>query len=162
MSKSNSLSGQRDDQFLRTARVLEIVQQIAVAPGRWSRRSLAEHHEISERMIQKDLELIRYRLGLKLEHNGEGYAFPRLPHLPTTSYSFSEAVALLTAARADQALPGVNSDELAAAIARLESMFPNELVTILREATEQLPRKAVKPHRRLGWTPLVIQQKGMY
>jgi len=148
MPKLNFLPSHRDDQIRRTARVLEIIQQIAVAPGRWSRRSLAEHHEISERMIQKDLELIRYRLGLKLEHDGETYSFERLPHLPTTNYSFSEALALLTAARSAQTLPGVNSAELAAAIARLESTFPNELVPVLREATEQLPRKAVKPHRQ--------------
>jgi proteasome accessory factor B len=148
MPKLNFLPSQRDNQIRRTARVLEIIQQIAVAPGRWSRRSLAGHHEISERMIQKDLELIRYRLGLKLEHDGETYSFERLPHLPTTNYSFSEALALLTAARSAQTLPGVNSAELAAAIARLESIFPNELVPVLREATEQLPRKAVKPHRQ--------------
>jgi len=139
---------QRDDQIRRTARILEIIQQIAVAPGRWSRRSLARYHEISERMIQKDLELIRIRLGLKLEHDGETYSFPRLPHLPTTNYSFSEALALLTAARSAQTLPGINSAELAAAIARLESIFPNELVPVLREAMEQLPRRAVKPHRQ--------------
>ena len=113
-------------------------------------------------MIQKDLELIRYRLGLKLEHDGETYSFERLPHLPTTNYLFSEALALPTAARSAQTLPGVNSAELAAAIASLESIFPNELAPVLREATEQLPRKAVKPHRQLGCTPLVIQQKGMY
>jgi predicted DNA-binding transcriptional regulator YafY len=138
----------RDDQTRRTARVLEIIQQIAVAPGRWSRHSLAQHHEISERMIQKDLELIRYRLGLNLNHDGSGYSFDRLPHLPTATYSFSEALALLIAARTAQVSAGVNSTELAAAIARLESIFPDELRPMLREATEQLPRTADKSHRQ--------------
>ncbi len=144
----------RDNQIRRTARVLEIIQQIATAPGHWSRRKLAEYHEIGERMIQKDLEIIRYRLGLQLKHDGIGYAFERLPHLPTTNYSFSEAIALLTAARSAQALPGVNSSELAAAIARLESIFPDELRPILREATEQLPRKAVRELRQAMLTLL--------
>lgn len=140
--------GGRDEQIRRTARVLEIIQQIATAPGYWSRKRLSERHQIGERMIQKDLELIRYRLGLSLAHDGAGYSFERLPHLPTTTYSFAEALALLAAARAAQALPGINSAELAAAIARLESIFPDELRATLREATEQLPRRAVKAHRQ--------------
>ncbi|MGH2538790.1 MAG: helix-turn-helix transcriptional regulator [Candidatus Promineifilaceae bacterium] len=138
----------RDNQIRRTGRVLEIVQQIAREPGRWSRRDLAEHHEVSERMIQKDLELVRYRLGLLLIHDGAAYSFDRLPNLPTTNYSFGEAVALLMAARAAQAIPGVNSAELAAAIARLESIFPDDLRPKLREATQQLPQKAVRAHRQ--------------
>ncbi|MEW5987702.1 MAG: WYL domain-containing protein [Chloroflexota bacterium] len=154
MEEGTVASGGRDDQIRRTARVLEVIQQIAVAPGRWSRRALAAHHEVSERMIQKDLELVRYRLGLKLVHDGVGYSFERLPQLPTTAYSFGEALALLAAARAAQALPGVNSAELAAAIARLESIFPDEWRPLLREATEQLPRRAVKAHRQAMLTLL--------
>jgi predicted DNA-binding transcriptional regulator YafY len=87
-------------------------------------------------MIQKDLELVRYRLGLELLHDERGYSFQRIPQLPTTVYSFPEALALLTAARLAQAFPGVNSGELAAAIARLESIFPDELRPWLRQACE--------------------------
>jgi predicted DNA-binding transcriptional regulator YafY len=138
----------RDEQTRRIARVLEIIQQIASAPGRWTRRTLAEHHEIGERMIQKDLELIRIRLGLKLTRQGGGYVFQRLPHLPTPTYIFSEALALLVAARAAQVIPGVNSAELAAAIARLESIFPDELRPLLKEAAEKLPLHATGSHRQ--------------
>jgi predicted DNA-binding transcriptional regulator YafY len=139
---------QRDEQSRRTGRVLEIIQFIATAPGHWTRKSLAAHYEISERMIQKDLELVRYKLGLELLHDENGYSFERLPHLPMTVYSFPEALALLTAARLAQAFPGVNSSELAAAIARLESIFPDELRPWLRQASEQLPRQAVRAHRQ--------------
>lgn len=139
----------REEQIHRIARVLEIIQQIASAPGRWTRRSLAEYHEIGERMIQKDLTLIRRRLGLKLDRRQQGgYAFERLPHLPTTAYQFSEALALLMAARAAQAVPGVNSAELAAAIARLESIFPDELCPFLKEAAQRLPQRATRAHRQ--------------
>jgi predicted DNA-binding transcriptional regulator YafY len=127
---------------------LEIIQQIAVAPHHWSRRDLARHHEISERMIQKDLELIRFRLGLSLAHENGTYCFERLPHLPTAAYSFSEALALLAAARAAQAIPGINSAELAAAIGRLEALFPVEIIRLAREATDTLPRRASKAHRQ--------------
>jgi predicted DNA-binding transcriptional regulator YafY len=147
MVKTGAFPG-RDDQIRRTARILEIVQQISISPGRWSRASLARHHEISERMIQKDIEIIRIRLGLKLIHDGQGYSFEYLPRLPTTTYSFSEALSLLAAARLAQAAPGVNSSELAAAIARLESIFPEELRPFMREATEQLPRTATRSQRQ--------------
>lgn len=147
-------AGGKDDQIRRTARILEIIQQISIDPGQWSRRRLAKYHEISERMIQKDIELIRIRLGLALEHDGNAYYFTRIPHLPTTTYNFGEALALLTAARTAQALPGVNSADLAAAIARLQSLFPDQLQPLLREAAEQLPVRATKTHRQTMLTLL--------
>ncbi len=148
MTRRLAPAGGRDEQIRRTARILDIIQQIATQPGRWTRKKLAECHEVSQRMIQKDLELVRVRLGLPIEREQGGYSFKRLPQLPTASYSFSEAVALLSAARLAQAVPGVNSVELAAAIARLEVIFPDELRPLLREATDQLPRHAVKTHRQ--------------
>lgn len=148
MVKREIPSGGRDNQIRRTARILEIIQQIATQPSQWNRKRLANHYEISERMITKDLEIIRVRLGLPLKFDGQGYTFLRLPHLPTTTYSLSEAIAMVTAARLAQAVPGVNSTELAAAIARLESIFPDELRPLLREATDQLPRYAIKSHRQ--------------
>ncbi len=132
----------------RTSRILEIVQLVAIKPRHYRRADLAKRFEISERMIQKDLEIIRHGLKLELCHDGDGYYFDRLPHLPTTVYSFSEALALLAAARAAQAIPGINSAELAAAIARLEALFPAEIGRLAREATEALPRRAVKAHRQ--------------
>jgi len=139
----------RDNTIRRTARVLEIIQQIATRPHYWSRRTLADYHEIGERMIQKDLEIIRYRLGLSLQHEDGTYYFERLPQLPVATYSFSEALALLAAARAAQAIPGINSAELAAAIARLESLFPAGMGRLLRDALEKLPRRAVRRQEML-------------
>ncbi|MGQ9841738.1 MAG: helix-turn-helix transcriptional regulator [Anaerolineae bacterium] len=138
----------------RTARILEIVQLIAIRPRYFRRADLAQRFEISERMIQKDLEIIRHGLKLMLYNDGDGYYFERLPQLPTTTYSFAEALALLAAARAAQAIPGVNSAELAAAIARLEALFPAELGRLAREATETLPRRAAKAHRQAMLTLL--------
>lgn len=160
MERENTLEtriapqGGRDDQIRRTARVLEIIQQIAVAPGHWSRKTLAEHHEIGERMIQKDLTLIRYKLGLNIEHDDGCYSFVRLPHLPTLTYSFNEALALISAIRAAQTVPGINSADLAAAVARLESIFPSELRSVLREATDQLPIQATRAGRHTMLTLL--------
>lgn len=140
--------GRRSEETKRAARILEIVQSIAAAPHRYSRSDLAKRFEISDRMIQNDLQIIRHGLKLSLLHDGEHYYFEQLPHLPTTTYSFTEGVALLMALRIAQAIPGVNSTELAAAIARLESIFPVEFNPILRQATERLPRQAEKNHRQ--------------
>ena len=132
----------------RTSRILEIVQMIALHPCKYRRRDLAERFEVSERMIQKDLDIVRHDLRLSLCNDGEGYYFDQLPRLPTTAYSFTEALALLTAARAAQAVPGVNSAELAAAIARLETLFPADLRPMLRESTERLPVSAYRSDRQ--------------
>jgi len=148
MAPMNIAPGQRGEETRRTARVLDMIQQIAVAPHRWTRRSLAEHYEMSERQIQKDLQIIRHKLLLSLCHDADGYYFEHLPRLPTTSYTFSEALALVLAARAAQAMPGVNSAELAAAIARLESLFPPDFSPLLRQAADRLPQSASAPHRQ--------------
>ncbi len=141
MNDSDDLDSRREE-TKRTARILELIQIIALRPCEYSRRRLAERFEVSERMIQKDLEMIRHGLKLSLCNEGNGYFFEQLPHLPTTFYSFTEALALLTAARTAQVIPGVNSAELAAAIARLEPLFPTEFRQMLRQATEQLPAAA--------------------
>jgi predicted DNA-binding transcriptional regulator YafY len=138
----------RDNQIRRTARILEIVQQITLSPQYWTRKKLAGHHEISERMIQKDLEIIRVRLGLPLETERSGYYFTHLPHLPSTLFSFSEAISLLSAARAAQVMPGVNSSELAVAISRLESIFPENIRKLLNESLSHFPKSDPKMHRQ--------------
>jgi predicted DNA-binding transcriptional regulator YafY len=65
----------------RLARVLQIVAAIATEPGRWTRTDLAERFDISERMITKDLSIIRRALGLALGHEEPdgGYYFVREP-----------------------------------------------------------------------------------
>ena len=85
--------------------------------------------------------------------NGTSF-FQRLPRVPTSVYPLPEALALLMAARAAQAIPGVNSAELAAAIARLESIFPPSLGHLVQEAIDELPRRAMKGHRQTMLTLL--------
>lgn len=148
MGKRIAPISQRDNQTKRVARVLRIIQQINNRPNFWNRKALASHYEVSERSITSDLELIRIKLGLDLKHNGKTYYFADLPKLPDLTYSFGEALALITAARMAQSVPGINSADLAAAIARLESMFPDQLRPLLHEATESLPNQADRSHRQ--------------
>ncbi len=142
------MTEERDNLTRRTGRVLKIIQQISGTPRYWTRQRLARHYEISERMITKDLEMMRINLGFKVKSDGEGYYFVDLPQMPTTNFSLPEAIALLTAARTAQAIPGINSGELATAIARLESIFPDDMRPYLRDVLDRLPRSAEGTHRQ--------------
>ncbi len=122
----------RPNRDRRIGRVLNIIQLITLQPGYWTRKKLSEHYQRSERMIGKDLELIRDSLGFSLLTDEDGYYFENLPKLPAARFSFSEASALLIAARSAQAFPGVNNSELAAAVSRLQMIFPEQFRPYLK------------------------------
>jgi len=136
---------------------------IAAHPQRYLRRNLAAHFEVSERMIQKDLDLIRNGLRLPLMHDAKGYYFEQMPRLPALQYTFPEALALLLAVQAAQHVFGIGSGELAAAIARLEALFPAEFAPILKQYGRRQPAAVRGTHRqemltRLNWA-LIEQRK---
>jgi predicted DNA-binding transcriptional regulator YafY len=112
----------------RIARILEMVWRISREPRRWTRAALATEFEISERMVTQDIQLIRHGLGFDLKSSyGEGYYFTHLPNLPAVSYSLPEALALILAAQSARQLSGISQADLAAAIARLASVIPEDL-----------------------------------
>lgn len=152
MTVANQLmSSERPDEFRRVARILEIIQYIATRPGWWKRKTLAERYELSERQIQKDLDIIRHRLGLPLIHDGTGYTFERIPKLPSVQYTFPEALSLLLAMQSAQEVSGIGSPDLAAAIARLQSIFPPEFSALIAQINRQstLPTQRTKRHQTL-------------
>src|SRR5438067_1080388 len=100
----------------RTARLLDLIWRISSAPRQWSRRRLAEHCQVSERQITKDLEVLRHGLRFAIQRSPEGYYFEQVPRLPTASFAFEEALALLLATRAGGRLAGVDGEALAAAV----------------------------------------------
>ncbi len=87
---------------------------------------------MSERQITKDLDILRHGLRFPIQRSGDGYYFEQIPRLPTVSFSFEEALALLLAVRAGGTLAGVDGESLSAAIGRLESLLPRELRAVLR------------------------------
>lgn len=67
----------RTAELRRVVRILRIMQAIAIAPGRWQRADLAAQHQVSERMITKDLAALR-AIGLPVANAGgkeAGYYF---------------------------------------------------------------------------------------
>lgn len=136
------------EELKRTSRILEIVLMIAAAPERYTRKALAERFELSERMIGKDIDIIRNGLKLSLISTRNGYYFERTPTLPTLQYSFAEALALFTAVQAAQQISGTSSAELAAAVARLEALFPQQVASLLRQVRKPPPMTAQRKHRQ--------------
>lgn len=112
----------------RLARIIDIISRIHNQPRRWTRQRLAGHYEISERMINQDLSVIRDDLNFSLRSaRGLGYYFESIPQLPAVSYSLPEAVALVLAAQSARQVGGISQQNLAAAIARLNSVIPKEI-----------------------------------
>lgn len=116
----------------RISRILELIQIITAGPGRYRRRDLAARFEISERMVQKDLEVIRHGLKLALGRSTEGYRFDDLPRLPAVGFSFAEAVSLLLAVEAARRNTGIGTADLEAAVTRLRGLFPPEFARHVR------------------------------
>lgn len=138
----------KDEELKRTARILEIVQLIAVRPRRYRVRDLAERFERSERTIKKDLDIIRHGLRLALTPSRDGYYFEDFPQLPAIYYSFTEALALLQAAQVARHVSGIDSADLAAAIARLEQLFPTEFRQLLGTLTQRPQMTVQRQHRQ--------------
>lgn len=148
MSHNLTELGQGYEEEKRAARILQIIQMITAAPKRYLRRDLAAHFGISERMIQKDLQVVRYGLNLSLSHARDGYYFEEVPQLPALRYTFTEALALLLAVQAARQISGIGSAELAAAAARLEALFPEEFAPLLRQVASPPARTAQRDHRK--------------
>lgn len=141
--------GRALEETKRISRIVDITHRIAVNPRRFLRRDLAAEFEVSERMIQKDLDIIRHGLRLHLEHTPQGYFFEQSPRLPALALSFAEALALLLAIRTAQQVSGVCSADLKAAVARVEALFPPEFAIALRHAAQSGQNSSVSgDHRR--------------
>ncbi|MBA3534911.1 MAG: WYL domain-containing protein [Ardenticatenales bacterium] len=140
--------GRSLEETKRVSRILELVQMIAISRKRYLRRDLADHFEISERTIQKDLDVIRHGLKLSLVHSQEGYYFEEFPQLPTLQFSFAEALALLLVVQAAQQVSGIGATELAPAVARLKTLFPQEFAHLLHHIIAQPMITVRKEHRQ--------------
>ena len=103
----------REQEIRRTSRILQIINRIAMRPGRCRAKDLAQHFEVSDRTIKKDLQIIRHGLRLALRSSRQGYYFEETPQLPAVAYSFTEALALVQAAQVSRQVAGISSADLA-------------------------------------------------
>lgn len=137
-----------DEDIKRISRILQLIQVIAAAPRRCSRRDLADRFGVSERMITKDLDIIRHGLRLDLQRTPTGYYLREAPRLPMVQYSFGEALALLNAVQLARRLGGAGGGDLVAAVARLQALFAPEFMPLLHQLDRPLPQTAQGKHRQ--------------
>ena len=141
-------AGRAIEELKRISRILEIIQMIAVFPKRYRRKDFANRYEISERMIGKDIQVIRHGLRLALQSSSQGYYFESIPNLPAVQFSMSEGLSLLMALRAAQRLSGTGSPELTAAVTRMESLFPADFAPFFRSLSTPPVMTAHGKHRQ--------------
>ncbi|RPF46640.1 putative DNA-binding transcriptional regulator YafY [Thermodesulfitimonas autotrophica] len=141
-------SGRPLEELKRVSRILELIHILTVSPRRYRRCDLAARFGVSERTIQKDLDIIRHGLKLPLVRSLQGYYFEKTPLLPVLQFTFSEALALLLAVQAARHVSGAGSPELAAALNRLAALFPPEFGTLLRQAASLPAVTAQREHRQ--------------
>lgn len=136
------------EEMKRVSRILETVQMITLNPSRYRRRDLAARFEVTERTIQKDLDVIRHGMKLPLLHSPKGYSLEKTPKLPLIHFSFAEALTLFLAVQAARQIPGIELSELAAVVARLEAIFPLEFASFLRKIIHKPFISVNGKHRR--------------
>ena len=144
----------RDEEIKRTSRILQTIHLIALRPRRYRAKDLAHHFEIGERMIKKDLQIVRHGLRLSLRPSSEGYYFAETPQLPSVAYSFTEALALVQAVQVSRQVTGISSSDLAAAVARLIALFPPEFSSFLQRLSHR-PRITVERKHRQEMLQLI-------
>lgn len=137
----------------RVGRLLDTIVRIQTRPKAWTRKALAQAYEISERRVQEDLDILVHRLRLPLAHCRTGYYFTDIQVLPSVVFTFGEAVALLLSASVGRNMAGVDSAELAAALARLKDAFPADLQRLVHTLDVPGESAAISEGRRqmLEW-----------
>ncbi len=135
----------------RISRILELLSLVDAHPQRYGRKELAERFQVSARMIQKDLEVIRHGLKLPIQCSRQGYVLLSPPGLSPARFTFGEALALFQAVQVARCSSGADSAQLEAAVKRLESQFPQELIPLLKNlvSCEQI-RRSGNTHQEIS------------
>lgn len=129
-----SREDRRLEETKRISRVLRMVQIISAQPRSWTRKKLAQEFEMSERMVDNDLQLIRHGLRYELRRGNGGYFFEEAPVLKPVALTVPEALALILAAQGARQTGTVDGAIIASALTRLEGGLPPRIVPYLRRA----------------------------
>ncbi len=134
--------GRKAEATKRLARVLRIAGRITSQPHYWRRPHLAAAFEVSERSIDRDLEMLR-GLGYEITHSKtDGYAFARTPALPPVLFSLPDVLALTLAAELARDSGDVDTASLGAALAHLLNTLPKAGRPLLQRELERREKDA--------------------
>jgi predicted DNA-binding transcriptional regulator YafY len=142
----------------RISRVLRIITLISARPRHWTRAALAQRFEVSERMIEKDLELIRHGLAYELDRSPQGYFFSREPAVQPLHLATAEALSLVLAAQQSLMTGTADRAALSAALARLEDALPPAVARHARLAAHETSATLEAPAQDRSHALLAIEQ----
>jgi predicted DNA-binding transcriptional regulator YafY len=100
---------------------------------------------VSERTIDKDLELVRHGLGYELARTATGYVFMREPAIQSLQLSTAEALALVLAAQQSLQTGTTDRSALASALTRLEDALPPQVAQHARQAVNDTRGSIERP-----------------
>jgi len=132
-SDDDDREGTKPEELKRIGRVIEIAALLAAQPRRWTLARLSARFEIGERQIQRDLELLRHRMGYTIARTRGGFVISGTPALPPLQLQLPEAIALALAAGLARDSGDVDAAILGAALARLEALVPPHALSLLRQ-----------------------------
>src|SRR6516162_1107037 len=112
-------------------------------------RKLAEELEVSAKTVQRDIDFMRYRLGLPIEydqlHFGFYYTEP-VANFPTIEISQGELVALYIGQRALAQYKGTSFEKpLATALRKISSSLPEKISLSWSELDKAISFRSVGP-----------------
>lgn len=133
-----------------SARLMRLVSVLAGRPS-WTNRELAEHLQVTERTVRRDITKLR-ELGYGIESDPGpwgGYRLGSGKVLPALPLDDEETLAVVVALR-EAALTGVLGRELAAvtALAKLQRLLPSRMAARLEGFTDTVvhtPRVSEEP-----------------
>jgi predicted DNA-binding transcriptional regulator YafY len=148
----------RLEETKRIARILRMVQLVSAQPRTWTRSALAREFELSERMIDHDLELIRHGLRYDLRRGKSGYYFAQGPISNPIQLTTPEVLALALAAHGARSTGTVDGGVIQSALARLEDALPSAIVPYLRRAAGERPTGVFGPLADRGSRLATLEQ----
>src|SRR2546421_201957 len=137
----------RLEETKRLGRVLRIAFLLTSQPHQWKRAGLATRYEVSERAIDRDLEMLR-GLGYEITRTAAGYAFARTPALPPVTLTLPQVLTLTLAAGLARDSGDIDTASLGAALAQLEALMPPAARPLVRQELLQREASARSTDRR--------------
>ncbi len=140
--------GARPEELKRIGRLIETASLLAAQPRRWTLARLSARFEIGERQIQRDLMVLRHRMGYTIGRTRDGFVISGAPALPPLQLQLPEAIALALATGLARDSGDVDAAILGATLARLEALVPPTALSLLRHELARLSSRGPEATER--------------
>lgn len=158
MQAETARNDPRLEETKRIARVLRLLNLLQSQPRRWTRAGLSREFEISERMLDNDLQLLRHGLGCVVRRTRTGYFIESGPVLNALRLSVPEALALALAAQHARDARVIDPVPLSGALTHIEEALPAAILPYLRRAGVALAPPIQGPVRSRAATVATLER----